>query len=262
MVFTPCWPVDVCDDCCTEALADLTPEQVEALSELAAYLLWKATGSRLGECEVTYRPCRIECGSTSTGLPEPQRVNGDWLNVSCGSCRGRCSCDWVSEVTIPNVSSVVRIRVDGEDLDPVGTVAVYDRRRIVRIDGQQWPACQNLSTIDGPGSWSITVLQGLPLPSGASYLAGILLCELAKACTGDDSCRLPRRVQTVTRQGVTIGFQDMFDGLDAMRFGIWELDAFIEASRTSVFRQPSITSPDRPRPSRLTWPVLDPEAGG
>ena len=251
----PCWPVEVCDDCCTEALEQLTPEQLEALSDLAAFLIWKATGGRLGLCETTYRPCRIECGTTG-GLPTPQRVNGDWLNMSCGSCRGKCGCDFISEVIIPNVHEVVRVRVDGVELDPEDTVAVYDYRRIVHTDGLSWPGCQNLSVIDGPGAWSITVMQGTPLPAGAGFIAGILLCELAKACTGDDSCRLPRRVQTITRQGVTVGFQDMFEGLGEMRLGIWEIDAFIESSRTSIFRQPSITSIDRPRPSRLTWPEV------
>lgn len=256
-MITPCWPVEPCDDCCTGALESLPEHQRDALEGMAAFLLWKATGSRLGVCEETYRPCRIECGPTG-GLPTPQRVNGDWLNMSCGSCRGKCGCDSVSEVIIPNTDSVVRVRVDGVELDPEDTVAVYDRRRIVRTDGLPWPACQNLGSVDGPGTWSITVMRGTPLPSGAGFVAGILLCELAKACTGDDSCRLPRRVQTITRQGVTIGFQDQFESLGEMRLGIWEIDAFIEASRTSIFRQPTITSPDRPRPSQLTWPVLVP----
>src|SRR5690625_3986388 len=104
----PCWPVEVCDDCCTEALEQLTPEQLEALSDLAAFLIWKATGGRLGLCETTYRPCRIECGTTG-GLPTPQRVNGDWLNISCGSCRGKCRCDFISGFIIPNVHQVVRV---------------------------------------------------------------------------------------------------------------------------------------------------------
>lgn len=251
----PCWPVEVCDDCCTDAIESLSEDQAASLEGLAAYLLWKATGSRYGLCEETYRPCRIECGMQG-GLPTPQRVNGDWLNLSCGSCRGKCGCDNVSEVVIPNVHEVVRVRVDGVELDPESVVAVYDHRRIVRVDGLSWPGCQNLSVIDGPGAWSITVMQGTPLPDGAAFVAGILLCELAKACTGDDTCRLPRRVQTITRQGVTIGFQDQFEGLSDMRLGIWEIDAFIEASRTSIFRQPSITSPDRPRPPRLTWPEV------
>lgn len=253
----PCWTaddVDVCESCCSDALDQLDPPVAEALKAWAAWLLWTATGKRYGLCERTYRPCRINCG-VSGGLPTPERIGGQWVNVSCGRCRGACGCDFVSEVDIPDVQEVVSLRIDGEDVDPLGAVAVYDRHRIVRLGGQ-WPGCQNLSDIDGPGTWSITVLQGRPLPPGAATIAGILVCELAKACVGDSGCRLPQRVQTLTRQGVSVGFMDSFEQLDQLRFGLFEVDSWIEMSRSTIMQQPTITSVDRPRASILTWPVI------
>lgn len=248
------WPVDVCEECCAEALEGLPDETREALEQAAASFLWAATGRRYGLCEVTLRPCRRDC-LPGSGLPSPSRVGGQWVNLACGSCPGQCGCGAVSEVILDNVAEVIDVTVDGEELDPFETVAVYDNRRVVRTDGGQWPACQDLSTVDGPGTWSLTILQGLPVPPGGEFVAGLLLCELAKACRGDDSCALPRRVQTVTREGVTIGFQDQFESLGHLRTGIWEIDSWIEAARTTQFLPPTITSLDVPRPAELTWPL-------
>jgi len=101
-------------------------------------------------------------------------------------------------------------------------------------------------------------MQGTPWPDGIGIVAGILACELAKACVGAKSCRLPQRVQTITRQNVTIGFQDRFEGLSLLHTGLWEVDAFIEAARWTGNMAPSITSPDWPEPAELTWPLESP----
>lgn len=258
MTLTPCeWPVDVCEGCCDAALEGMPPERRTALEAMAGHFLWSATGKRYGLCERTYRPCRQDCGTYWGGRPSPYRVAGEWLNLSCGTCSGGCGCDTISEVTIADTDSVVGLRIDGVDVDPLDAVAVYDRRRIIRTDGEPWPGCQNLSSTDGPGTWSITVMQGVPLPPGAEFVAGILTCELAKACAGDDECRLPRRIQTLSRQGVTVGFQDnTLESLSLMRTGLWEVDSWIEAARTTVGITASVSSVDVTPPSVLTWPTL------
>lgn len=256
-LFEPCWgaeDVEICEDCCSDALAAMDPRLVDMLKRMAAYYLWRATGMQFGLCPTTYRPCRKECRDIWGGLPTPVRVDGEWVNLSCGSCSGTCGCDFVSEVVIPNTHSIVSINVDGVELDPAATAVVYDRRSIVRVDGEQWPSCQNLSVPNGePGSWSITVMQGKPIPPGGELVAGILACELIKACGGMD-CRLPQRVQTITRQGVTVGFEDRFEGLTDLRVGLWEVDAFIESARTPRWQQSRIASPDVHRPVEQTWP--------
>lgn len=259
-----CWPEpDICEDCCTTTLDDesvFPPERLAMLTEWATHYLWSATGERFSDCAVTLRPCARRCGDYWGGLPSPVRVDGEWVNLSCGSCRGACGCDTVSEVIVSGVNEIRAINIDGQEFVPEDTAVVYDRRRIVRIDGEAWPMCQNLSAPTGePGSWSITVTRGLPVPPGAAWVTGILLCELAKACVGDSTCRLPRRVQTITRNGVTVGFQDMFEGLDSLRTGIFEVDMFIESARSVGYAEPRVLSPDVPRPSVQTWPVI---AGG
>jgi hypothetical protein len=244
----------------------MDPVLVEQIKRMALYYLWVATGRQFGLCEKTYRPCRLDCRNLAGIYPWPYpsipyRQDGSWFNLTCGKCPGSCGCDFVSEVFIQDTYSVVNIREDGIDYDPFGMVAVYDFERIIRVDGQEWPACQNLSSMDGVGAWSITIMQGKEWPDGIGMIAGILACELAKACTGTAGCRLPQRVQTITRQNVTIGFQDRFEGLAELRTGLWEVDAFIETARWNRYMQASITSPDWTEPVQLTWPDLDDSPG-
>lgn len=258
-MLAPCgWDATPCEGCCTEALAALAPEVRAVLASAAVRILWAATGRQYGLCEKVLRPCRRNCGSYWGGLPTPARVNGEWLNIPCGTCAGSCGCSTVSEFTAENIDSVLGVTVDAEVLDPAEVVRVYDRRRVLRVDGEAWPACQDLNADAGmEGTWSVTVLQGLPAPEGGDVMAGILLCELAKACTGDDGCRLPQRLQSISRQGETMVFMDRFEGIDKMRTGLYEVDLWIESARTSIGRGPSISSVDRPRPSVLTWPVFE-----
>ena len=269
MTTGPCaWTVEVCESCCTDAVSGLDPGLVESAHAWAVDFLWRATGKQFGLCEQTYRPCRRECGDTTWngafGLPfwPGKTVGGSWVNMSCGSCPGACHCGGtISEVYLPGTYAVTGIVVDGQSLDPLATVLVYDSSRIIRSDGGAWPDCQDLSArsdaVSGvAGTWELTVLQGIPVPAGGALAAGILACEFLKRCISDDTCRLPQRIQTITRQGVTVGFQDTFEGLSDLRTGLWEVDAFLEAARSTRWQAPTIGSPDVPDHPQLTFPTF------
>lgn len=260
-----CWPAPyVCDDCCNLDLEALNPALRMMAERWAANYLYTATGKIYGGCPRTYRPCRENCapaanccgGYSGAGVTRPYRLANslDWVNVSCGKCRRGCQCTEVSEVYLPGVSQVLNVRLDGVDYDPCGMVAVYDGARVVRTDGGRWPICQELGKIDGPGTWSITVLEGKCPPDGVELVTGILMCEFLKACMRKDDCRLPRRIQTITRQGVAIGFSDRFENLVNLRTGIWEIDAWIEQARYVGAATPSIISPELVQQTELTWP--------
>lgn len=269
MLTGPCnWDVTICEDCCSAAVSGLDLGLVETAQAWAVDFLWRATGKRYGLCEQTYRPCRRECGDSTWagafGLPfwPGKTVGGSWVNMSCGSCPGACHCGGqTSEVYLTDTYAVTGIVIDGAPLDPLTTVLVYDYSRIIRADGVAWPACQDLSlrsdAVSGQaGTWEITVLQGLPVPAGGDVVAGILTCEFLKACIGDETCRLPKRVQTITRQGVTVGFQDAFENLPDLLTGMWEVDAWIVAARNARWAAPTIGSPDVPDHPQLTFPTF------
>lgn len=260
-----CWPEPyVCDECCSLDMESIDPALRQMAAQWAANFLYVATGRRYGGCPRTYRPCREKCapvqnccgGYAGSGVTRPYKLANslDWVNLSCGTCKRGCQCSEVSEVYLPGVSQVLNVRLDGVDYDPCGMVAVYDGSRVVRTDGGAWPTCQELGRIDGPGTWSITVLEGSCPPAGVELITGILMCEFLKACRQDGDCRLPRRIQTLTRQGVTMGFNDQFENLSDMRVGIFEIDAWIEQGRYVGNMGPSIVSPELVQPTMLTWP--------
>jgi hypothetical protein len=261
-----CWVEPyVCDECCSLNLNEVPQQLRDRAARWAAGFLWSATGRQYGGCPVTYRPCREGCApamnccggySGPAVRSVPWRVPGslDWVNLSCTSCTRGCQCSAVSEVYLSDVDQVLNVRIDGVDYDPCGMVAVYDRSRVVRTDGGQWPICQELGKTDGPGTWSLTVLQGQCVPDGGDWVTGTLMCEFLKSCLKRDDCQLPRRLQTITRQGVTIGFNDRFENLGIMRTGIWEIDAWIEEARFVGAATPSIISPELPSPTEQTWP--------
>lgn len=257
-----CWPDPViCEDCCSEEVSGLDPVIWEIQKANAVDFLWRATGKQYGVCEKTYRPCRRTCNGTAWGWPIgtpfiPWRVNDQWVNLSCSSCPGECGCGGaVSEIRLSAIEAVTNVRIDGVDLIPEDVVAVYDRYRIVRIDGEQWPGCQNLSSKDGMGTWSVTVQQGTPVPAGGDLIAGILACEYAKACLNSKDCRLPRNVQSLVRQGVTM--EMIVPDIGEMLTGIYEVDSWILKGRETRWQAPSILSPDRRPAARMTWPVVE-----
>src|SRR3546814_20601967 len=89
-------------------------------------------------------------------------------------------------------------------------------------------------------TWSVTYVKGYAVPKGGQVAAGMLAVELAQAACNDKTCGLPRRVQSVTRQGVNVAVLDAFDDIDQGPTGIWAIDSGV----AYVFRP---TAPTRVR---------------
>ena len=245
--------------------------------EIAATYLWEWTGRRFGTCDEVIRPCRQGCDeaiATFMMTPFQARLSpqlaglygyrsgfGGWLPVligglpfpvACGSCglSDGCSCGFVPSIRLPGpVSSVTAVTIDGAVLDP--SAWRLDGARLVRTDGQHWPNCQDMSLPLGqPGTWSVDYQRGLPVPAGGQVAAGTLASELAKAACGDTSCKLPSRLQTITRQGVTMAMLDDFSrSLEKGYTGIWVVDSWI-ASVNGPRPAAVVMSPDYRRPGR------------
>lgn len=264
----PCsWPADygACEQ--PDGYAALTDAQRAGYEQQAAEYLWNWTGRVFGLCTITVRPCRSDCDRASTYFGRgptpgvgaapwnPVLVGGRWLNVSCGLCGGgECSCRWVSSLRLPGpIDSIGAVIIDGDTL-PADAYRVYNRSTLIRTDGRGWPTCQDLSAPDdADGSWTVTYDRGTPVPAGGQAAAARLAVEFWKAACGDKTCGLPQRVQTVTRQGVTVAMLDSFDDVDRGHTGIWVIDSWV----SSVVNRPTrsrVYSPDgRHRVRRTTW---------
>ena len=258
----PCeWPL--VDDLTCSALDDVPQDLRDAMVETATSLLWQWTGRVFGRCQVTLRPCRQDCGSTTyrglTGIPStqfanmpflPVLINGEFYNLRCGRGCGEADL-WMKEIGLPGpVDNVVSVKVDGQTLDP-SDYRVDNRTWLVRTDGKHWPTCQDLTaSASDPDTFEVVYEWGTPVPKGGQVAATILACEMAKAALGRD-CELPQRVQSVTREGVSVAILDTFEGLEAGRTGIWLVDSWV-TSVTKSPRRSQVMSPDTRRPRSTT----------
>lgn len=267
----PCSPLDDwqpiwCEELSPEAQA-VTGDAVE----MAADILWIATGQRFGLCTTTIRPCREDCSSDWFGVenqwwpgvggmyrsfggggPRPWWYNGVWYNV-CGGCAGSCSCTVLDSANLPAPTrEVVEVKLDGAVLDP-SKYRVDENRKLVRTDGLLWPMCQDMAADDDqPGTWSVTITVGEDVPKLARRAVGQLAAEFAKDCAGE-ACQLPYEITSLSRQGINMSFGSP-DEVDAItgQLNLRWVNLFINTYNPSGLRHRAKTyDVDRnPRPWR------------
>lgn len=256
----PCgW--DVATDCCP-TWDDYDPAIQEAASEYGALTVWAATGRRFGLCERTVRPCGGSHDSSvygywwTDGTWMPYIFNGVWRNCTgcAGSSLGCCTCEPRCQVYLPPpVHSIpaTGISIDGVILD-VDAWRVDNGQWLVRTDGECWPLCQDFNVDTGEGVFEVTYLKGQAVPNVLLHAAGELACEWAKNCVGAP-CRLPQRVTSIARQGVSVSLVNIDELLRNGLTGITTVDQMIRSfnpySMTSSMR---IASPDWPPSYRVT----------
>lgn len=236
------WPVDYSQcDTCEPFEKDETGDVKAKFEDMAKWFLWQWTKRMFGTTTSWLRPDR-HCDREPTYSRVPEELV---YPLYCGRCRAcGCSCGRLTSlwVSYPLVS-VEKIMVGGVELDR-SAYRLEGTHRIVRTDGGVWPSWQDTSVdVDNESSWGIQAVVGHPVPTGGRIAAGVLACELAKAACDDKSCRLPKRISSITRQGVAMTMLDDFEGLDEGRTGIWLIDSWI----TSFIKPPataSVVSPD------------------
>jgi hypothetical protein len=230
--------------------------QAHAL-RVATRVLWAATGRRFGLCAVTVRPCWAPQAPLYQAYPVGYYGEGYWtlLGAAGGgvqliggsgcACSSACQCSPPQIALPPVADSVTEVRIDGAVLDPSAyrLTAGY----LIRMDGLNWPTQQNLAAPAGAANtWSVTYNQGEAVPDDLQDAAGLYACQVGAALTGG-SCQLPNRVQSVTRQGVTIEYLNADDYLDKNRTGYDLVDSIISTYNPHGLQQrPRLLSPDMP----------------
>jgi hypothetical protein len=252
------WDTQPCECSALDTLHENNPNLAAAVEAMAARHLYRWTGSRFAPCPVTIRPCRSDCRSVGQVL----NFNGQyghplmWPGFGC-ACGGQdsCSCNNICQIELTGpVLAVDEIWIDGVLLPPTA-YRVDNGKYLVRIDGECWPECNDLSkpymvVPDGPGeeavlgTWAVTYRHGLPIPAGGAEVAGLLACEIAKAICNDKSCALPTRVREISREGITIAMLDDFTGLSEGMTGLWLVDSWIMTNRPGRPSHFSVWSPE------------------
>ncbi len=210
------------------------PDDVQARAQDAARsLLWALTGRRYGVAVTTAEQFSVaSCGSGGHWQPYLGR-DGEWRNAACGG-------DGCVTIQLGNqpARTVTEVRVEGS----IVTDWTLAGGQVLLHSG--CPACHDCTIappIEVDYTWGITV----PAMGEAAY--GELTCEYIKAMTGE-SCRLSQRAVSITRQGVTMDFDDASDLFANGMTGLTLCDSFIRATNPNGLRQRSrVVSPDLPR---------------
>jgi hypothetical protein len=261
----PCnWPA-VGDQICCEDWDSFSAALQTQASEYAKLVLWAATGRQYGLCELTVRPCGRFCENCGyngwyydgMGTWMPYVFNGEWHNCWCGGGPGCCTCSPDCQVYLPGpVAEITSVRVDGASLNVTGgDVFVLDQQWLVRTDTTAcWPLCSDQNLAPGDlDAFEVTYLRGIPVPTALANAYALLSCEYAKACLGLP-CRLPGRVSSISRQGVSISMIDVNDLLRNNLTGIWEIDQTIAALNPYGLKgRTRFWSPDVRDPRQVTW---------
>lgn len=254
-----------------EMRADAASSRMMDVAEAYAWsLLASLTAYQVATCPIAVRPCAARCIDgggmmafpVSAGLSgalgngggsfNPHMVGGKWYN-SCGCRRASdCSCSQLSEVRLPGpVGGIVSVTVDGLVL-PTTSYRVDNGNRLVRLDGETWPACQDMSLpANAVGAFEVVYYRGAAPNNMTRHAAGALAVEFYAACAGDD-CRLPDNVTSVARQGVDYELTptDFPEGVT----GIKAVDALIRIYNPNKLKgRVTISSPDAPMTRTPTW---------
>lgn len=237
---------------CQECSADEI-EISEDILMASSNLLYILSGRQFaGSCSKVVRPCRR--GLRFDG-PVDQAVEGwnrTWGDCHCRFVPGRsnCTCGGISQLELGGwpVTAINHVWIDGSEVDP-SEYRIDNFKFLVRVTEEGWPCCQDLrldylNPTLSP-SFAVDFTFGMAPEASGKLAARRLACELALACSGSDSCRLPKRVQTISRQGVSMILLDPFQFLEHGKTGVYDIDLFLSAYNPNNLREePVAISPD------------------
>lgn len=260
-----------CDDVYGGASGTIDPIAMDNFMQMASNILFYASGQQFpGLCEKTIRPCtRRAFGGTGGPFTRPVVIGTRWeyITPACGCGEiDRCGCGDLEQLTLIDypIVEVSEVKVDGDVLSP-SAYRVDDYQYLVRIDGESFPCCQDLSLDDTEeNTFSVTYEFGHAPPPEGVHAAAILACELYLGCQPEDGdgpgvgeCRLPRNIASLARQGVTVDFQlaqSLFVKQNGrpIDFGIPEINMFLATANPHGLTAPSyVASPDTLPHSRI-----------
>lgn len=139
---------------------------------------------------------------------------------------------------------VVGFETERRIVDPA-EYQVVDRAYVRPVVGASWTPCSNVE---------VTYQAGASVPEAGLRAARVLGNELLKARCNAEDCRLPDRVTSISRQGVSFTVLDAQDFLKDGRTGLYEVDLFLKAANPNNARKRAgVFTPDLPRAGRVTY---------
>ena len=255
---------------CSSTWTALTDPQKAFALRLAAFTIYSLTGRQFGTVSLTLRPCNAPLlpplyqtypvnlinpwGTDEGNSYYPLYIyNGVWHNAGC---RGINCCGAACELELPRTVSITSVLVDNAAVDP-SAYRIDNGYLLVRTDGDCWPQCQDFDKDPGAGVTNTFVVNGVfgrAVPNETLDAASLLACEIGKAIARQP-CRLPQRMQTLSRQDVSVQFPSVNTYLDRGLTGLNEVDqVVVQFNPGRLAQSPQVFSMDV-SPNRITtWP--------
>lgn len=229
--YMPCGPYTTPESvlaCCEIAQQlGMTEDDVRLLDAIAdaSLMLYYWTGRQFGTCTTTLRICR-----------------------GCNCADGRVCCCGVNDIDLGlwPVTSIESIRIDGVEQD-VDDFHIDEFHLLVRSGEQTpWPVCSNQWAESGGAYdteadgyvFEVTVVHGVEVPHVLERAARTLTCELLNdACAGQ--CKLPERVTSISRRGMSVEVASSQDLLGDKLTGIYVVDLAISTLNPMKMQSPS-----------------------
>lgn len=223
----------------------------------ASYILWALSGRKFsGITTVTERyvsqfdPYFRTAGSGYKYLPT--LIEGNVQNLPVGRDLRVYGNDYLGDGT----SSRSRVRLRGRKVIKIHTVRDVNGNI---VDPNKYFLADHSTLYGNPGAnWTptnveVTYTYGTPPPTAGRAAAKLLAIELVKLYEGDETCALPQRVTSISRQGVNYTILDDQDFVENMRTGLYAVDMFLKATNPDKARaRARVFSPDVPRARRIT----------
>lgn len=183
----------------------------------------------------------------ATNLPWPMNSWG----FCCGGIHATCYAPRFIGLGRSPIVSIEEITIGGDVVDPIN----------YRVDDQKWlmktDCCSGWPTCGDCGDFIVSFTFGQNPPQMGKDAALVMSAEIYRAMTpGVSQCKLPARLTSITRQGVSFAVIDPMDFLNNGLTGVYQIDMFINAFNPArQIRKPLVWSPDMVNTAkRQTWP--------
>ncbi len=231
---------------------------------MATEVLFDLSGRRYtGQCgPKTIRPVARPVDADTLGLIYRGYGPNGYGIVGMGSSSAPPAISWYGvtfapEIELPDfpVIAVESVYIDGV-LIPSDEYELRDAKSLIRMrptpsstptERYGWPTAQNLDLSDTQqGTFSITYIYGTD-PGDGGRMACLKFAEILACGALGDHSRYPERLQSVTRQGVSMQVASIVDALKEKGTGIYEVDVWLLAVNPTRLRRRAVAwSPDRP----------------
>jgi hypothetical protein len=229
-------------------------QRLEDAITSASELLYSLSGRKFpGELTAIVRPQPMRMSEYLHS-----RVSHNWPSYTWGLCHGsphrRCEAPVSIGLGRSPLVSIQGVVIDEEVIDP-STYRIDDQKWLTRTDCGAWPLCG--CTCD---TFMIDFTFGEKPPQLGADAALILAAEMYRAMTPGATCKLPARLTSIQRQGISMAVIDPMDFMDKGLTGVYQIDMFLQAYNPGRhIRKPTVWSPDVPNAGhQQTWPEINP----